>query len=139
VRNVQPFKQQQRENLLAGVPGVTGADFLFCFVVLFCVTDGTEKKTVTQERPTNCGSGRYRMERMELYATGVTKQPKQQHGWIWSGRTTAVAGVVVWPRAGASGSTTTTNTERLAWETLHCTLHVIHYVATCRMSRVTSL
>ena len=49
------------------------------------------------------------MERMELYANGVTKQPKPQHGWIRCGRTTAVAEVVGWPRAGASGSTTTTN------------------------------
>jgi hypothetical protein len=29
VRNVLPFKQQQRENLLSGVPGVTGAVLLF--------------------------------------------------------------------------------------------------------------
>jgi hypothetical protein len=36
---VSPFKQQQRENLLAGVPGVTGA-----VLFVFCATDGTEKK-----------------------------------------------------------------------------------------------
>jgi hypothetical protein len=41
VRNVQPFKQQQRENLLAGVPGVTGA--VFCFVLLF-IAPLTERK-----------------------------------------------------------------------------------------------
>jgi hypothetical protein len=94
--------------LLAGVPGVTGA-----VLFVFCATDGTEKKTVTQERPTNCGSGRYRMERMEIYANSVTTQPKQQHGWILCGKTTADAGVVVWPRVGASGSTTTTNHGRV--------------------------
>jgi hypothetical protein len=43
VRNVQPFKQQQRENLLAGVPGVTGADF-FVFVLLFFFASLTERK-----------------------------------------------------------------------------------------------
>ncbi len=48
------------------------------------------------------------MERMEFHANSGTTQPKQQHGWILRGKTTAVAGVVVWPRVGASGSTTTT-------------------------------
>ncbi len=76
VRNVPPFKQRQREIVLAGVPGATGAVF---FVVIFVtLAEREEKKLCRKSGPRNCGSGRYRMERMETYANSVTTQPQQQ-------------------------------------------------------------
>ncbi len=86
----------------------------FSLLLFFApLAEREEKKLCRKSGPRNCGSGQYRMERMETYANSVTTQPKQQHGWIWCGNTTAVAGVVDWPRVGASGNTTTTNHGRI--------------------------
>jgi ribosomal protein L37AE/L43A len=108
VRTMLPFKQQQRENCACGRFRMQRVRFsLFC---LFCDTCGMEKKTVSQERPTEL---RIRTVPMgtdgdlcqQCYNTTTTTK----HRWSWRGNTTAVAGVVVWPGVGASRNTTTTN------------------------------
>jgi hypothetical protein len=121
---------------LREVPGATGA---VCCSVDVLRHPPERKKNVSQVRPTAADPDGTGQDGRRKNANSVTTTTKNQYtGGIGAGITTADAGVVGWPRAGAGYVTTTTNTVGLAWATLHCTVHVYYCVAVCRMSWVTS-
>ncbi len=106
------IKQYDVEMCLREVPGATGA--VCCSVDFFATPSGPEKKNLSQVRPTAADLDGTGWDGRSLKCQRCNNTTKKQHtDRFGAGTTTAVAGVVVWPRVGAGCITTTTNHGRI--------------------------